>query len=66
MENEVIVTLQKSTVTKEVKSSTSGCCGGPSKNNEDACCVLDEQKKAEGESGCGCNTGADKSKSSCC
>lgn len=32
------------------------CCGGPAKANADACCVLDEEKKAEGEAGCGCST----------
>jgi len=33
-----------------------GCCGGPPKANASACCALDEQKKAEGEAGCGCGT----------
>lgn len=33
-----------------------GCCGGEPTTNEDACCKLDEEKKAEGEAGCGCNT----------
>jgi thioredoxin reductase len=32
------------------------CCGGPAKDNEAACCALDEAKKAEGEAGCGCGT----------
>jgi hypothetical protein len=30
------------------------CCGGPPKQVTDACCALDEQKKAEGKAGCGC------------
>lgn len=33
-----------------------GCCGGPAKADAAACCALDEQKKASGESGCGCGT----------
>lgn len=32
-----------------------GCCGGPPKTNASACCVKDEEKKAEGEEGCGCS-----------
>ncbi len=31
-----------------------GCCGGPPKANAEACCVADEQAKAEGEAACGC------------
>lgn len=38
-------------------SAASSCCGGPAKANASACCALDEQKKAEGASGCGCGTG---------
>ncbi|MCM0020694.1 MAG: flavoprotein, partial [Tagaea sp.] len=34
-----------------------GCCGGPAKT-EDACCVADEQAKAQGEAGCGCGAPA--------
>ncbi|NRF71794.1 NAD(P)-binding domain-containing protein [Aquincola sp. S2] len=30
------------------------CCGGPAKADSSACCVLDEQKKAAGQAGCGC------------
>jgi len=33
-----------------------GCCGGPAQADASACCVLDEQKKAEGAAGCGCGT----------
>ncbi|HYG50257.1 MAG TPA: hypothetical protein VD905_05105 [Flavobacteriales bacterium] len=65
MEKEVIVTLQKNTVTKPVKNAP-GCCGGPAQSNENACCALDEQKKSEGEPGCGCNTNTDKSTPGCC
>ena len=36
-------------------AASSGCCGGPAKMDESACCALDEQKKAEGETGCGCS-----------
>jgi hypothetical protein len=33
------------------------CCGGPPKSKDaNACCALDEAKKAEGEAGCGCAT----------
>jgi hypothetical protein len=38
-----------------VATSSSGCCGGPAKNNADACCVKDEDAKAAGAAGCGCN-----------
>lgn len=38
--------------------AASGCCGGEPTSNEDACCKLDEEKKAEGEAGCGCDTPA--------
>jgi hypothetical protein len=62
MEKEIIVPLEKNKI-----PATSGCCGGTPTNNADACCKLDEEKKAEGESGCGCNTSTDTAKkSSCC
>ena len=32
-----------------------GCCGGPAKADVAACCALDEEKKAQGEAGCGCS-----------
>ncbi len=35
-------------------AAASACCGGPAKDIAAACCALDEQKKAEGEAGCGC------------
>ncbi|HLF09342.1 MAG TPA: NAD(P)-binding domain-containing protein [Dehalococcoidia bacterium] len=35
----------------------SSCCGGPAPIGADACCVLDAEAKAAGESGCGCSTG---------
>jgi hypothetical protein len=38
-----------------VSTATEGCCGGPAKDAT-ACCVADEQAKAAGASGCGCNT----------
>jgi hypothetical protein len=37
-------------------SAGAACCGGPAKVNASACCVLDEEKKAEGSAGCGCST----------
>ncbi|MCZ4316233.1 NAD(P)-binding domain-containing protein [Comamonadaceae bacterium G21597-S1] len=39
-------------------ATANGCCGGPAKVDASACCVLDETKKAEGQSGCGCTTAA--------
>lgn len=33
----------------------SSCCGGPARSDSSACCALDEQKRAEGEAGCGCS-----------
>lgn len=35
-------------------AAKTGCCGGAPIDDKDACCKLDEDKKAEGESGCGC------------
>ncbi len=35
--------------------TASGCCGGPVKNDTDACCQKDADAKAQGKSGCGCN-----------
>ncbi len=43
-------------VNNEVEVAESGCCGGAPASNEEACCKLDEEKKAEGEAGCGCNS----------
>lgn len=50
------------------KSDAEGCCGGPPKADASACCVLDEEKKARGESGCGCGspTARPKATASCC
>ena len=36
-------------------AAASACCGGPAKADASACCVLDEEQKAEGEAGCGCS-----------
>jgi thioredoxin reductase len=33
---------------------SAACCGGPPKQNADACCVEDERALAEGKGGCGC------------
>ncbi len=37
-------------------NETAGCCGGAPKQDETACCVADEEAKAEGLSGCGCGS----------
>ena len=69
MKNETIEILEKNKIepaSHDNVGKTSGCCGGAPTKNEDACCKLDEDKKAEGESGCGCNTSGTNSKSSCC
>ena len=42
----------------ESDSEVAGCCGGAPTENTEACCKLDEVKKAEGEEGCGCGTTA--------
>lgn len=57
MKTERLEVLKKTQITKEVKGTEpTGCCGGEPVSNKDACCKLDENKKAEGESGCGCDT----------
>ena len=38
-------------------TATIDCCGGPAKTDASACCALDERKKTEGETGCGCGVG---------
>lgn len=51
------------------KQSTLVCCGESPAHNEDACCKLDEVKKAEGLEGCGCSTATSATKMSdspCC
>ncbi|MBA3681921.1 MAG: hypothetical protein H0W73_12285 [Bacteroidetes bacterium] len=64
MKNETVEVLKKNTISNnETKVS---CCGGAPSTNKDACCQLDEEKKAEGEAGCGCNSTDTKSKASCC
>jgi hypothetical protein len=43
----------------DIKSTvSSGCCGGPSTEREDACCVADAVAKDEGKLGCGCDSKA--------
>lgn len=70
MERSSIAPLQKISMTRmEVQNNEpeAGCCGGAPTSNADACCKLDEEKKADGESGCGCgSTGPAVKKSSCC
>ncbi len=36
-------------------NSTGGCCGGSAAKSTEACCVADEQAKADGKVGCGCD-----------
>ena len=38
-----------------IDSAASNCCGGPAKLDAVACCVADEQAKAAGKAGCGCD-----------
>ena len=67
METLEIEILQKNKIAKETKKEeTSSCCGGAPTNSEDACCRLDEDKKAVNEVGCGCSTPTPILKSSCC
>jgi hypothetical protein len=70
MKKKDIAPLEKNKLPQAEPNSdypSSGCCGGTTVNNGDACCKLDEDKKADGEEGCGCNTTATSSKkSSCC
>jgi hypothetical protein len=59
MEKKSIAPLEKNRLAQSESKpdpSTSGCCGGAPVNNAEACCKLDEDKKEEGEEGCGCNT----------
>ncbi|AVP96247.1 flavoprotein [Ahniella affigens] len=54
------------------ETSDSACCGGAPKQDASACCVKDEQAKAQGQSGCGCGPAVTNialppvHKSSCC
>jgi hypothetical protein len=69
MEVQTIQIVEKLNITKTGKSEnkSTACCGGALVSNEDACCKLDEEKKAKGESGCGCNTPTvEKEGSNCC
>lgn len=68
MKTESIAILEKIQIPKSVKAeAASGCCGGSPVSNEDACCKLDEDKKAQGAGGCGCNSASGtKSSSGCC
>jgi thioredoxin reductase len=36
--------------------ANTGCCGGAASADSNACCVLDAEEKAKGNSGCGCTT----------
>jgi hypothetical protein len=70
MEKKNIVSLEKNKLPQtesKPDAPSSGCCGGTPVNNAEACCKIDEDKKEEGEEGCGCNTtGTGSKKSSCC
>ena len=50
------------------QEAKAGCCGGPAKENVDACCAEDETAKAQGAAGCGCATPkvAEAKSSACC
>lgn len=50
--------MEKEEKVTEEQVAASSCCGGAPTANADACCKLDEEKKEEGEAGCGCNTAA--------
>lgn len=65
MESTTIEVLGKTLVQKKAQQTgESGCCGGAPVNNQDACCKLDEDKKAANEEGCGCS--GTKTASACC
>jgi hypothetical protein len=69
MKTETSKLLEKTQIKRDVKkeASTLGCCGGAPVTNGEACCKLDEDKKAEGESECGCNaTTTIKTRTNCC
>jgi len=70
MINETITPLEKNKIVAEVKEkvvTSSGCCGGAPVRDETACCQLDEEKKSESDTGCGCNTPEVlQVRSSCC
>ncbi len=54
---------------KVVGGSTQGCCGVAAPVGVAACCVEDADKKAAGESGCGCNNNEEskaKAAEACC
>jgi hypothetical protein len=60
-------TLKKNTIEKISLIQTkpqAGCCGGAPATDASACCKLDEEKKAEGHAGCGCNS--EKVVGACC
>lgn len=69
-ENLKVNPMENETKVNTVQGEVAGCCGGAPVANEDACCKLDEEKKAEGLSGCGCGVSTASSKataaSSCC
>jgi hypothetical protein len=70
MKNKIIASLEKNKIASDAKSVTntsSDCCDGIPTLNENACRKLDEEKKAEGKEGCGCEVApANKEKTSCC
>ena len=39
----------------ELPEEDNGCCGGPAREAQDACCQADANAKAAGRSGCGCS-----------
>jgi thioredoxin reductase len=55
-------------VSSDDATAAAGCCGGPAKSDASACCVLDEQMKADGAAGCGCSAPKPKAaaRTACC
>jgi RNA polymerase sigma-70 factor, ECF subfamily len=63
------LTIATSDETKiDVREEAAGCCGGPAETDATACCALDEESKAAGEPGCGCEPAPTptQTRRSCC
>jgi len=56
MNTEYIIVLEKSSAHPDANNPApaTGCCGGAPVTRADACCKLDEDLKADGKAGCGC------------
>ena len=66
MQKETITPLKRITLPTLKKKPADPCCGGAPAQNADACCKLDEEKKAGGEEGCGCNSKGNMAAAVCC